>query len=227
MTGWTKVREHIWRDAHGEPVLLHRKFIIPKGEVVFPWRTWVHCGDGRSRWLKGISTPTPPLLYGLPEFAAASRKTGVWLAEGEADCDALRDHGVLAVTSGGVQSFSAAHAELFRGWRGRITLVRDRDRPGAVDAVLRYDRLRAVGIPAARLRIVRGRVKAKGADAREHLDAGYGLDQFIEERLSRIRKIAAKATTGDFDRAGYGSRDYVVVSTEELAGLRGWKPVRA
>ncbi|WGY04010.1 toprim domain-containing protein [Nocardioides sp. QY071] len=238
MGRWREVRSHVWRDERGTPVLMHVKKITPDGEVIFPWKHWLDFGNGtRPRWYKGKGGDdgiVAPLLYPLDVFARADRSAHVYICEGEKDCDALSGVGVLAVTAGGVCEFNPKHARLFKSWRGRITIVRDNDAPGAFGAARTYGLLRDVGIPAARLRVARGRCAGEGSDAFDHLEAGWSVDDLIPESIAHVRKIADTATAEDFKRAGYdrapryaGDPGWVVVGREDAAELTGWKPRHA
>jgi hypothetical protein len=74
-----------------------------------------------------------------------------------------------------------------------VFLVADADAAGAACAVRRYDLLRAVGIPARRLRLL---VPARGyKDAADHLVAGHPLSEFRRWSLDAMREIAATAPT--------------------------------
>lgn len=159
-------REHIWRDAEGNPVLRHTKYVDAEGVKHFPWDTWIDFHNGtKPRWYKGKDpSVVAPLLYPMPEFVKANRSEHVHIVEGEADQEAAQAAGLLAVTAGPAGAFGREQARLFKGWRGHVTIVRDRDLAGAAGALKAYDALRAVGIPATRLRIARGRVKGEGAD---------------------------------------------------------------
>lgn len=226
MAGWVKVRQHVWPDAEGTPVLRHTKYLTPEGEARFPWEHRVVFGEtGIARWFTGDGKGQVPhpLLYRRDLLAMGDRGADLLVCEGEADVDAAHERGLLAVTAGAAGALGLEHAHLLRGWRGRITVVRDNDLPGAWGAAKAYAALRAVGIPASRLRVARGRVRAEGADLRDHLDAGHPADRLVAEPIASVRRLAARATAESFSRAGYG--DWVVVSAEEAAQLVGWKPV--
>lgn len=234
MAGWKKIREHIWQNEHGTPVLKHTKMTKAAGGVVFPWRHRVDFGNGIERWFGGIGADAGivhPLLYRRDVFAQADRTSHVFICEGEADTDAASAEGLLAVTAGHAGSFGSEQALLFRGWRGRITIVRDRDLPGAYGAAKAYDALRAVRIPATRLRVARGRCKAEGSDLRDHLAAGYTPGQLLSEPIASLRRLAAEATPEVFARSGYSGINsetgFTWVSADEAGQLRGWTPGRA
>lgn len=219
-------REHIWCDENGTPTLKHVKYTTPDGEKRFPWYSWLDFGNGtKPRWYKGKDpSVVAPLLYPMPVFVQASRDEHAYVVEGEADQEAAQAAGLLAVTAGAAGAFGRDHARLFRGWRGRVTVVRDNDLPGAYGAAKAYGALRDEGIPATRLGVARGRCKGNGADLRDHLRL-YGPDQLISEPIAKVRKLAAQARTDDFALSGYG--DFVVVGADEAAQLSGWKPGRA
>jgi hypothetical protein len=220
-------REHIWCDEMGTPILKHVKYLTPGGQKRFPWYTRYEFAEtGIVRWFKGKDpSVVAPLLYPMPVFAQADRVQHILIVEGEADQEAAHAAGLLAVTAGAAGAFGREHALLFKGWCGRITIVRDNDLPGAWGAVKAYDALREVGIPATRLRVARGRCKHDKADLRDHLDAGYTVEQVIGEGIGPVRALAARATAEVFASAGYG--DWVVVGADELEQLRHWKPGRA
>jgi hypothetical protein len=144
-------------------------------------------------------------LYRLPELLAAlTTAVAIYWTEGERCCDALRALGAVATSHhGGAGKATRAQARWFKGYRGTVILVADRDAPGAADALRRYELLRAVGIPSSRLLVVRARVPGLGADAADHVAAGLGLDDFKRVRLSRLREVAATVTPADYRNAGY------------------------
>ncbi len=158
------------------------------------------------------------LIYRLPVVLANSRDT-LWLCEGERDASEFIVRGLLASSHhGGAGKFTDAQAESLAGHRGEIVLVADRDEAGAYDVVRRFDRLRSVGVPAAQLRVVHGRPAHKGADARDHFNAGYAVSDFQQADIAKLRDVAADATSTVFSEAGY-------LTPEELADLKHWRPV--
>ena len=229
MGRWIKQRTHVWPDEHGNPVLRHTKYLTPRGDVSFPWQHRIEWPEtGIVRWFDGDGKDdgiVHPLLYRRDLFTQADRREHVFICEGEKDADSLTAAGVLAVTAGGVYEFKRDHARLFKGWQGRVTIVRDNDLPGAYGAARTFGLLLDAGTPRSRLRVARGRVKSEGADAHDHLAAGYTVDQFVPESIANVRRLAAKATPAQFARAGYG--DWMVVGADESAQLKGWKPGRA
>jgi hypothetical protein len=232
MTGWVKVRAHIWTDEHRTPVLRHTKYLTPDGEVRFPWEHREDFGNGIARWFSGDGKDygiPHPLIYRRDVFEQADRRQHCLVVEGEVDVDAATEHGLLAVTAGAAGAFGREHALLFKGWGDRVSIVRDNDLPGAYGAAKAYDALRAVGIPASRLRVARGRCRGKGADLRDHLDAGYTAEDLISEPIATVRRLAARATSETFTASGYDGMNpttgYVWVSPSDAAQLNSWKPV--
>ncbi|WP_188111449.1 toprim domain-containing protein [Nocardioides antri] len=227
-------------------MLEHTKYIPPDGKVSFPWR-YRFVGEFGSCWCKRKPGETwedvgivHPLIYPRDVFARADRRADLLVVEGEADVDEALGAGLLAITAGAAGAFGREHAALVRGWGGRVSIVRDNDLPGAWGAAKAYDALRDVGIPATRLRVARGRVKGKGTDLRDHLEAGYAADDLIAEPIAKVRRLAARATAESFNRAGYeadaegrfshraprheNDPGWHVVSAAEVAQIRGWRP---
>jgi hypothetical protein len=204
-------------DARGRVLMRKLRYAPPCGDPPKAFRMQARIREGHV-WLtpKMLDANHPEaewpqyfnrLLYRLPALLAATAEDGpvFWVA-GEKDADAVASLGVVAVThhQGEAVGPSAAQAEHFRGWRGGVYLVADRDTTGAFDVVRRFDLLRAVGVPAKHLRIVVGAVEGKGCDAFDHVAAGGGLDDFRTVPVDRAREIAATSTAQRRSRDGYG-----------------------
>jgi hypothetical protein len=143
------------------------------------------------------------LIYRLP-LVLANPDARLLLVEGERDACALLQRRILASSHhGGAGKFTEAMAKSLAGHRGRIVLVADNDAAGAYDVCRRFDLLRAVGIPAARLRVREVVPAHAGADMRDHLAAGYRLRDLRRADLGRLREVAAAATTTTFTGCGY------------------------
>lgn len=112
------------------------------------------------------------VLYRLPKVLDAIKHgETVWLCEGERDAEALETLGVIATTAPyGANHWKPEYTDQLRG--AHLVLVADDDAPGWA----RVERLRNE-LDVASLRVVRA---AEGKDASDHLDAGYGLDDFEE-----------------------------------------------
>jgi hypothetical protein len=136
------------------------------------------------------------LLYRMEEVGPALvRGAGpIFWAEGEKDCDAIREGGGRATSHhGGAGKVTLAQAQcLYHQHRSYnaawIILVADRDDAGAFDVCLRNNLLVQAGFKG-RLDIVRAEV---GKDAYDHLTAGYGLAQFVPVDKNRLRDAAGR-----------------------------------
>jgi hypothetical protein len=219
MSRWIKWWYH---DENGKPVFQHYRIDDPdsprgkrygyryptkvRDNVVHEWDWTKHpLADSliyRLHWV--LANPTEPLF----------------VTEGERDADEFLSRGYLATSHhGGANKFTPQQAEWLRGHKGDITLVADRDAAGAYDVCRRYDLLRAVGIPASRLAIVRGVPRKVGADARDHFEAGYTVEDFRPVSLPALRKVAATATPSN--SAGSWPD---ACTPEEIEQAKTWRP---
>jgi hypothetical protein len=195
--------EYEYRDERGKLI-----FTVAR----YKWRHAYNCdGTGECRREKTFSyyyiSPSgkkvdkkPPyansLLYRMEEVGPALvRGAGpVWWAEGEKDCDAMREGGGVATSHhGGAGKVTLAQAQCLyhpsRSYNAAwIILVADRDDAGAFDAILRNNLLVEAGFKG-RLDIVRAAV---GKDAWDHLAAGYGLDEFVPVDRNRMCEAAGR-----------------------------------
>lgn len=216
MTGWMAWTYH---DADGTPVFQHYRVGTNAGRGKrYGYRYPATFRDGRvSEWVWQKHPLADTLIYRLPVVLANPREP-LWLCEGERDADEFLDRGVLASCHhGGAGKFTSDQAARLLQHRGLITLVVDRDEAGAYDVCRRFDLLRAIGIPADRLRAVVGLPGHRGADARDHFEAGYGIADFEAVPLDLLREVAASITPAMFDADGY-------CTPEEVEQLRRWKP---
>jgi hypothetical protein len=173
---------------------------------------------GDNDWVDGKPPGADGLIYRLP-LVLANRDARLIGAEGERDADSALGLGALATCHhGGGGHFTEAMAESLAGHRGQIVLVADNDVIGALDVCRRFDLLRAVGIPAKRLRVCEVALTHRGADLRDHLEAGYGLDELRRADLDALREIAATAT-GHPSEGSWGG------TAEERNQLATWRPV--
>ncbi len=123
------------------------------------WRIRMRHPD-KPKWIRpmhdagnGFELGEPPAspegkpLYRLPELAAADVATNVWVVEGEKCADALGKLGMIATTSGGSRSDTAAD---WTPLRGRNCIVwPDHDKAGARYAEAVAERLHALGCTVA------------------------------------------------------------------------------
>lgn len=154
-------------------------------------------GDKTFRYCHHYDRTNPEhvaLVYGLPrlkEAIATHDSSGkLYLMEGEGDCEAawaLAD--AYATTTHLATRFPLEVAEHFRGYKGTVYIVVDRDHldpehqakfnhedldkrrdyPGAVSALRRFRALKKIGVKCF------FREAAVGKDARDHLEAGKRL----------------------------------------------------
>ena len=118
-----------------------------------------------------------PVLYRAPQVLAAVRAGAeVWLLEGEKDVESAEALGLVATTNTqGGKSFPAELAEELRG--ARVVVVLDHDDTGWARGVDLHTKLSAVG---ARVRLVLPAVDQNKADFTDHVEAGYGVDDFLD-----------------------------------------------
>jgi hypothetical protein len=168
-------------------------------------------------WIYRKPNDADRFIYGLPRVLANSEAKLV-LTEGERCADSALARGVLATSHhGGAGKFTEAMAESLSRHRGPIVLVADNDPAGALDVCRRFDLLRDVGISAGRLRVREVMPTHKGADLRDHFEAGYGMRALRRSDIDRLREIAA-TVRGDCSEGSWG------VTPKEIAQLHRWRP---
>ena len=169
---------YTYKDASGRPT---NRVIKENGKTrqeFWNGATWLRSSNGHER----------TQIYNLPELISArSRGETVWSFEGESDCDAAREKGVVAVCSlGGAGKWSYIHAREFQGC-ARVHIGYDNDDIGRRDALERARTFKELGIPYD---FVETLVTSVGSDLRDHLNAGYRFDDLIITR--RGPKVVAK-----------------------------------
>ncbi len=114
------------------------------------------------------------ILYRLPDVVeAVEADRVVYVVEGERDADSVSAEGVCATTSPfGAGKWESSYSETLRG--ADVIVVADRDPAGYRHAAEVVSSLDGV---AHSVRVVEA---AEGKDATDHLEAGYGLDEFVE-----------------------------------------------
>lgn len=205
----TFVCAYDYRDAAGTRIFQKVRFAVVGGDrdKTFRYRyrpqNLTELGASSDGWLYGKPAGADSLLYRLPEVRGALAKgRDVWWAEGEKDADALAGLGAVTTSHhGGAGHVTAEQAAIFHPYRlssrTRIWLLADRDLRGMHDVVLRYDLLRAIEVPAARIQILRAQGPVgKVNDAADHIAAGHGLSDFVPVDLGRARVHAAQADLG-------------------------------
>lgn len=154
-----------YEDEQGAPLYEVVRY-FPKG-----FRQRRPDGAGGYLWnLQGVRR----VLYRLPGVIDAVRAgRRVWVVEGERDVEALEAVGEVATTnSGGAGKWSEEFSEVFAG--AVVTVVADADAPGRLHA---RDVARSLAPIARSVATV---ISPFANDARDHLDGGHGVDEFVE-----------------------------------------------
>ena len=141
--------------------------------------------DGKGGWTWNLQG-TEPVLYRLPELAAADRDATVYVAEGEGVVDALRQLGVVATTNcGGALKWRDTYNDALCG--RHVALLPDNDSVGQRHA--RDVARRLKGIAASVVIVELPGLPAKG-DAVQWIAAGG-----TREELDRLTEAAREAAT--------------------------------
>jgi hypothetical protein len=181
-----------YHDERGAEVLRRHNYVDPP-DVRFE----VYRPDG---WTWDTPARGPHVLYRLPEvLAALEADERVFVVDSERAADALRAAGVVATT--------AAYRKPGKPWKpeyvdrlhgGYITVVARKNEAGRRDARLLLAMLRDAG--AADVELVEPATAKKGADAADHLAAGFTLDQlaplWVEGTASASGVVEGEASIG-------------------------------
>lgn len=161
--------------------------------------------SARGEWFTGAppalhSMTNAPLYRQTEAVAALERDEPLYIVEGEADVDAIVQHGAGATCNpcGAMKwkpHHTAALAEIIS--TSKIQIIRDRDADGTKHAARIYSAIWAAGVDRARIAIWQA---ASGKDARDHLTAGYALDQLVAVPV-RIRSYGDGATRSHAEAA--------------------------
>jgi 5S rRNA maturation endonuclease (ribonuclease M5) len=141
--------------------------------------------DGQGGWLWQLGE-TRRVLFRLPRVLETAAAGGtIYVCEGEKDVQALERAGVVATCNpGGVGKWRAEYAEALLG-ADAVIIIADRDAPGVQHALTIRESL-LDRIP----HVIR--TAATGKDAADHLDAGHGIDDFVD--LDFDEQPVARAT---------------------------------
>jgi 5S rRNA maturation endonuclease (ribonuclease M5) len=179
--GKEPVAAYIYTDEAGAPLFKVQRY-APKDFRVQRFE------DGEWLWGRGKA---PYALYRLPRVAeAVATGERVWLVEGEKDADALEQRfGVAATTTpgGAGKTWRPEYSEALRG--AYVTVVADRDEAGRKHARKAAEALADV---AAEVVVVEPAVNRPHADAFDHLEAGFGLDDFTPLALGEASSPEAE-----------------------------------
>lgn len=167
---------YIYRDENGEPLF---RVVRGRNKRFFQER-WEDGG-----WKRGVRGHVEPVLYNMPLVTeAVTEGRVVWLVEGEKDADALTSNGVVATTMpGGAGKWRDEYSYMLLGAK-RVNVVWDNDEqdpktgkyPGQEHALQVEASIKRVGL---NVRLLRAKA---GKDAYDHLEAGYDVTDFVQER---------------------------------------------
>lgn len=146
--------------------------------------------DGRGGWVDKTPNDFEPVLYRLPDLPGwISEGRQVWLCEGAKDAERFLDLGEAASTNpSGAGNFKASHAAALAG--AHVVVVMDHDLAGYRRGI----KLAAMLSEAASVRLVLPVTAGRHEDASDHLDAGHGIEDFVEvtvQELQGLERIAA------------------------------------
>lgn len=147
--------------------------------------------DSNGGWVtsRGALNGVRRVLRHLPKvLAAIAAGREVWLVEGEKDDENLQpvlgERGIATTNNSGAGSLDAELVEQLRG--ATVIAVVDRDRAG-------YERAHTVHTSvaevAASVRTLLPAVEEPKADTTDHLNAGFGLDEFVEFRRGHVHLV--------------------------------------
>lgn len=173
---------------------------------------------------KGIPEIERVIPYFLPELltAVAAGET-IWITEGEKDAEALAGIGVRTTcNAGGAGKWFPLHATYLTG-AAAVVIVADKDQPGYKHAAAVATTLRNVGVTDIRVVEAHATVTGKGADAADHLAAGFGLDDFADVELSSSTTVdeededfvATDDTQGSERDAGKSTKQRTIVAAND------------
>lgn len=153
-------------DADGELVFQ----VVRKSGKRFMQRRPADPGD-IDKWeynLDGVER----VLYRLPEVMAAVGQRKIFVVEGEKDANAIfKAGGVATCNAGGAGKWQDSYSEVLRG--AHVVIVADKDGPGLNHAQQVAESLKG---KAASIETVQA---STGKDAYDHLQAGFGLADFV------------------------------------------------
>jgi hypothetical protein len=182
------------------------------------------------RWVREKPEWADAVPYKAEELRAAVVDGGqrIWITEGEADADALAAIGEVATSSHrGAEGWTPAMVQWFytSWWPREVVIIADADPTGAYCAAKTFRLLRDLGVPFGRLRVARAAVRGLGADTRDHLAAGYGVEDFRDVDIEELLKVVSRNAREVGGAGGSGPRNSV--SVEDVKKLAEWKPRRA
>lgn len=225
---WTFVTAYDYHDEVGDLAFRRERYRLTTPDGVFirkvinyvhPARTREEAEEAartrrlrrnwRGDWIKGTPENAHRYLYRLPQLLAAKENgDDIWWVEGEKDADTAAEVfeqlGIAATSTschGGAGALYKSQVDWFRGHNGSVVIVADRDYAGAFDAILKLGALvRDAGIPRDHIRLYGAKA---GKDFTDHIEAGYGLDDFVALQEDQLRNLAKKYTPATAAASGY------------------------
>lgn len=210
-----------WPHAKGNSPMVRKDkwdlVSIGSGEVVDKTYVTKHWAGPTHKWLTGIGPDAPAfgLMYGMPSLLVAVETSAtVYWTEGEKDArSAVRAHyGTATSVYQGKAPATEAQAEHFRGFRGIVALVMDRDPVGVQIAWQHAALLRAIDV---RYEFKAPRVRRKKADLTDHIKSGLGPGDLItvsERRMAEL--IVEHGALGESGSSNVGSDAYIATPEE-------------
>ena len=198
-----RAKVHTYRNEHGLKVFERVRFYTDSGKKMVTYRHgigrgWAMGGEYDPVLIKEKPEGADALLYRLPQVLKEIGRGAageVWWTEGETDADALVLFQGVCATSHHQAAGNAAseQARWFEGFRGWVMLCGDDDPAGYVCVIRRLEMLERLGVRAMVL------LPQEGKDVRDHLNAGYDLDDLVlydGEDLRELREKAARTPVG-------------------------------
>ena len=194
----------------GKPSALRVRaaFVDEAGAVLFEeveegGRRWVRRPDGHGGHVANAEG-VRRVLWNLPALSrhlSTGRHAGpVYLTEGTSDAQALLEHlereglaGVVTTNPFGALSWLEDYTVALTGTAELVAIV-DHDNAGRKRAALLE---RELGPVVEELRIVRTPLEHKGADLRDHLEAGFELEELVPAEVDESARPSWRAL-GDF-----------------------------
>ncbi len=189
-----------WWTPRGEAIANY-DYVSEHGELLFqvlrlPGKGFMQRKPGLDRPWEWRLGDVRRVLYRLPKVlnAVIGGET-IWIVEGEEDVHALERVGAVATcNSGGAGKWLDAYADCLKG-ASECIVVADKDAPG-------YKHAHAVVASLKDLVEVVHLVEAKtGKDARDHLNAGLGIEDFVlldeEDAVPRLAPDLHEFLEGD------------------------------
>lgn len=149
--------------------------------------------DNKGGWLEKTPAGFTPVLYRLPDLGGwIEQGRTIWLLEGVKDTERFLGLGEAATTNpSGAGNFKPAQAESLAG--AHLRVVVDHDLAGYRRGVRLASMLTVAADVGYYLPVPAGRHQ----DASDHLDAGHGLDDFVEVSVEVLQQLARVAEAED------------------------------